>query len=118
MISSCGSLVLCVYLAIHIEYNILMNYILVLGAICLFVFSPIDSENRKLTNEDKKTYKHMTIKMVLLFAFLYFVFLSICKEYSICIFLGIILSAFFQVPCLLLKLGDFFSNIRLLKRGK
>lgn len=105
IISSCAVLFLCVYIVSDIRYGMLLNIAMLCAAASLVALSPIDSENRRLDDSEKKQYKKITIIMVIVFVILYFL-LSLLgnKIYSICIAEGIIITACLQVPCLLQKL--------------
>ena len=73
-----------------------------LAAITILVLcSPIDSESRRLSQEEKKSCKIATIIMTFFFAFIDLMLYLFQKEtYAVCISLGIILTAGLQIPCL------------------
>ena len=71
------------------------------AAIVLWIFSPVDSENRRLDADEKRKYKRITVKLTRLFMLLDFVFfLCGLSVYSVCISIGIILTACLQLPCI------------------
>lgn len=104
MISSCGILFLCVYAVAYIHYNILINIMLVVAVVSLIIFSPIDSENRRLDMVEKRIYKIRTINIVLSFAILYGIFLMLNKTLAICIMEGLVLASCLQIPCVIIRL--------------
>ena len=68
-------------------------------------FSPIDSENRRLSVDERKEYKITTISMTTIFVAIYGVLLyAEFRIYAICITEGIILTAMLQIPCIVVKL--------------
>lgn len=93
--------------------NQLLLHILVLGAIlCICIFSPIDSENHRLSDSEKKDYKKVVIVMVAVYALVYLLFavlkFNICLQ---CIGVGIILVAEMQLPCIINRLTGCFRLI-------
>lgn len=105
MIFSCSILFSCIYMATHVKYGILLNIIVICAAISLMMFSPIDSENRRLDLWEKKKYKSTVAIMVIVFVSLYcLLLLTNYNTYAICIAEGIILTAGLQVPCMLEKI--------------
>lgn len=104
VISSCGILFLCVYLIGRIQYCIWNNIIMAIAIISLIIFSPIDSENRRLSDREKKIYKQTTVYIVMVFLALYVGLLFFEKIYALCIFEGIVLTASLQVPCIISKM--------------
>lgn len=72
------------------------------AAVSLIVFSPIDSENRRLEREEIVQYKRITCGMVMLFGLLYVVLYWLrIDRYAVCISIGMILSALTQIPCVI-----------------
>ena len=111
MISSCGILLLCVYMVARIKYSMLINIILICAAISLTILSPIDSENRRLDLSEIKKYKITTIVMTMIFVIIYCLFLlADNKIYAICIAEGIILTASLQTLCLFEKIKLVSKN--------
>lgn len=71
-----------------------------LSGISLAINSPIDSENKKITENEKMRYKHMTHLLVVVFLFVYMVLTVFRLErYSTCIGISMILTALLQLPC-------------------
>lgn len=102
LICSCVLLLLCMVLSVRIQCDWRFLVVTVLAIIGLICFSPIENENRKLDTEEQKVYKKVTILLVMLFGAVDLLFIW-CKlyEYSVCISIGMILSAGLQIPCLL-----------------
>ena len=75
-----------------------------IAAVSLIVFSPIDSENRRLDIDEKRRYKKITAFCVILFGLLnIFSFFLEKHIYTTCFSIGIILTAGLQVPCIAKK---------------
>lgn len=55
---SSGLLVICILIAARITYSWPLCLCMFLGAGLLFLFSPVDSENRRLDCEEKKRYRY------------------------------------------------------------
>lgn len=75
------------------------------AAVSLVCFSPIDNENRVLNQEEYRHYKRVTGVLVITFV-LMDALLFVCQiyTYSICISIGIVLSAGLQLPYILKEL--------------
>lgn len=95
-------LLLCVCGSVYVRHDCFFVMLTILATISLVYFSPIDNENRKLDGDEYKEYKKMTAIWTSLFLFLAVVFyLCNWEKYSICISIGIILSAGSQIPCIM-----------------
>lgn len=74
------------------------------ASVSLIIFSPIESINRKLDADEKKTYKRITVLCVILFGLINTtLFLSGEYIYLIGFSYGIILTAILQIPCMIKK---------------
>lgn len=95
-------LLLCIMISIYIKSGLFLIMMAVIAEMSLIYFSPIDNENRKLNQEECREYKKMTAIWTSLFLLVAVVFhLGAWEKYSICISIGIILSAGLQLPCVL-----------------
>ena len=107
LLSSCVVLFLVVWLVDKLNNNIFL-VISGFSAACSLIcvrFSPIDSENRRLSVDERKEYKITTISMTTIFVAIYGVLLyAEFRIYAICIAEGIILTAMLQIPCIVVKL--------------
>lgn len=100
-VSSTGLLFFFLLIAQKINVNWILSLLLVLSGVSLMIFSPIDSEERKLNRQEKKTFHRITMIMVISYAGIYMLLSHFgLKRYAVCIALGIILSASLQFPCL------------------
>lgn len=101
-IGSCAVLFLCIITASHITCSI-VSTIIVLGAVTsLCILSPIDSDNRRLSDEEKRRYKKVTCVTAVTFAVLYgLLYLAKSDTYAASIAVGLALPAGLQLPCIL-----------------
>lgn len=105
LLTSCGVLFLCVCLASHITCSMGLCIATFGAAASLCVWSPIDSENRRLMPDEKKRYKKTTCIIAALFAMVFVFLLAINADtYAVCVAVGLLLSASLQLPCILLQL--------------
>lgn len=67
----------------------------------LIIHSPIDSDNKRLEEEQKVQYRKVVCGFVLLFLALIFILWKLNEQkYAVCIAVGLWLSAGLQIPCL------------------
>lgn len=86
------------------EYLVL-SIVLILSSISLAIFSPVDSENRRLSEEEQKAFSKTGRILVVLFLLAYIILLALGKNKSaLYLALGVILTAGLQLPCILQKL--------------
>lgn len=93
-------LAVCFYLALRIQNNVLLGSIVTAASFSLIIFSPIDSENRRLEPEEKNRRKKQTAILTIIFLIVYAVLsLYHADDYAVHIAVGIILAAGLQWPC-------------------
>lgn len=101
LICSCLLLILCISMTSYIKCGLGLATVTVMALGSLMVFSPIDSENRRLELHEKKRYKYMTIVLAFAFELLSAaLYLFHMYTYVVCISIGIILAAGLQIPCI------------------
>lgn len=102
LVSSCLLLFLCMILSFYIRSGWGLGFLTVASSVSLITFSPIDSENRLLNQEERTSYKRIIIIMVTIFLLIdtHF-FLAGLHTFTICISIGIMLSACLQIPFVL-----------------
>ncbi|RKJ43388.1 hypothetical protein D7X25_25970 [bacterium 1XD42-8] len=87
------------------------------AAVSLILNSPIDNANRELGWEEYLRYKKITTVLIIIFMFMAaLLFECGLYTYSICISIGIMLSAGLQLPCIFKKMRRIFVNDQ--KRAK
>ncbi|GFI24119.1 accessory gene regulator protein B [Lachnospiraceae bacterium] len=101
LIWSCLLLLLCIIMSFYIKCGLTIALITVGSAVSLICFSPIDNENRVLNQEEHSRYKRITAVLVITLLFMdTLLFVFQLYTYSICISIGIMLSASLQLPCI------------------
>lgn len=104
LISSCLLLHGCILAASHLRHSLLFGVFVFMGVVCLMIFSPMDSENRRLEPDEKKLRKRDAAIISLIFYVVYIVLLlSRAEKYAVGIGVGILLTAGLQTPCILPK---------------
>ncbi len=78
--------------------------VLLLSVVQIAVFSPIDSEGRRLTQNEKKVFKKIAIGLSIIIAIVCAV-LAACHQMwaAVPVGSGVILSAVLQFPCLFIR---------------
>ena len=98
----CLLLLLCIELSGHIEGGSTLAAVTAAAMVSLFLLSPVDSKNRRLDEDEKRRYRVVTGILTTAFGLLAAV-LFFCgwENASVCISLGIILTAGLQIPCII-----------------
>ena len=82
----------------YVDNNITFNLIYIVSSILLMIFSPIDSANKRLDNEDRKFCKKVTILIVLvLFIIVELLWIAGYRHYTKYIEVGVILAELLQI---------------------
>lgn len=111
-LTSCLLLFLCISTSIYAEYNIQMFFLMLLSTLILIICSPIDSENRRLDQEEKQRYKIVTTTQTLFYMVVSLGLYAVNQSvYARCISIGMILSAGLQLPCLAKRCWKKRKNI-------
>ena len=110
LVNSSIILFICIWIAMHGKYSYIMMMLTFGAAIILFLFGPIDSENRRLDDSEKLHCKKVVTILVTIFLLVSIV-LAIYgySSFSFCISLSIILAASLQIPCLLIRLYEKYK---------
>ena len=102
MIASCVILCMCIYWASHMEYHVVLSVVMAIAVVSLAINSPIDSESRRLENDEIARYKRVTIAFSGVSLFIHIVLLLLGVErYAVCVAVGLLLSACLQLPCII-----------------
>ena len=99
----CSSLLLflCIVLSFHLEGGWQLALAAAAAAVSLICFSPIDNENRVLSQKERVRYKKITAVLVVIYLLLDAAFFWFqLQTYAVCISIGIMLSAGLQLPCI------------------
>lgn len=102
-----SSVLMFVFLIIikYTEANIIYDIFVCLSVLLIVILSPVDSENRKLSEIETKEYKLVSMKISMVTLIVYgLARVGELGEYSICFGIGLILTALLLIPCLFKKL--------------
>ena len=100
-ISSCIVLMICLWLVTKIRYGIWLGIFVFVSVCSIAYFSPIDSENRRLEEDEIQDCKKKAILISIVFLCLKIVFLILGLEnFTVAISVGMILSAGLQFPAI------------------
>ncbi len=101
LIGSCLLLLLCIVLSGHVRCGKEIVFLTAAASASLICVSPVDNKNRLLNQDEKRFYKKITAVLVIVFLFIDVIFFW-CNlhRYSVCISIGIVLSAALQIPCI------------------
>lgn len=97
------------FLCIKIIFELSCNWkLLIVTAIMggsLIIFSPVDSQKRRLEKQQKEQYRKVVCEFVMFFLILIFILWKLnAQKYAVSIAVGIWLSAGLQIPCLMKQL--------------
>ncbi len=99
IVSSTIVLSTCMVCIKYLCTGIMMNIVLVIALCSLMIWSPVDTENRRLNPEEKRSCKAIVFAMAVVFGLLYLMLvLSKHNQAAVCIAIGIILTASLQLP--------------------
>lgn len=104
-------LFLCVIISMHVQCDWKLVIATIIACVSLIIFSPIDSENRRLDINEKRKYKNVTVFCVIIWGLLDIAFFLLRKYiYTNCFSVGILLTAGLQVPCIVKKMHKSTKN--------
>lgn len=102
LVCSWSILFIFIYVSSCITMNVWMGIITMCATGVLWIFSPIDSENRPLEDDEKVRYNKSTIKLTTLFvASIIICCFSNLSSYACSLSMGIVMTASLQIPCIL-----------------
>ena len=105
MIMSTGLLAGGLYAVSHFSGSRLIPLFLLVSGISIAINSPIDHENKRLTEQEKARYQRTTIVLVLAACFVSVVMNVMgYNRYSSCVALGVILTGVLQLPVIIRKI--------------
>ncbi|MFR0866365.1 MAG: accessory gene regulator ArgB-like protein [Eubacterium sp.] len=102
LIVSTGLLALCLYVVAHISNKCFFDGLVAVAVINIIIHSPIDSENRRLSETEKEQYSWMTRFLVIVIMMFYVILIIVrLRYYASCVAISLCLSALLQLPCVL-----------------
>lgn len=106
LVLSCIVLVISFAIAVSIRFSIGLNVALILSIIIIWMFSPIDSDNKRLNAEEKKNMACKTRGITCgICGAIYLTWLLGKEQLAIDLTIGLILVAVLQMPCIPLILS-------------
>lgn len=83
----------------------ILTVLVVISVLCIFAFSPLDNETRRLTPIEKKTFR-MIARVISVIAMLLYLILQAAELVSIAVpvGVGILITAFLQLPCIISRI--------------
>lgn len=104
MLISVGLLVSSFYVVIHAECTWIVHMLAVISGVSVIINSPIDSENKKLEEDEVNQYRCTTCLLVIVTMVLYSVLITLNQSrYVVCLAVSLILTAILQLPCIVKK---------------
>lgn len=104
MMISVGLLVSSFFVVIHAECTWIFHILAVISGLSIMVNSPIDSENKKLEEDEVNQYRNTTRLLVIITVVLYFILITLNQgHYAVCLAVSLILTAILQLPCIVKK---------------
>lgn len=92
------------FVIIYAECNWIFHMLTLISGLSVALNSPIDSENKKLEEDEVGSYKHTTCVLVSIAVISYFVLVFLRqKHYALCLSVSLILVALLQLPYILKK---------------
>lgn len=106
MMISAGLLTSSFYIINHVECNWIVHMLATISGLSVVINSPIDSENKRLEEEEINQYRHTTRLLVIITIIWYFVLITLnLRRYAVCLAVGLVLTAILQIPCIVLSEG-------------
>ena len=109
---SSGLLVICILIAARLTYSWQLCVGMLLGTVWLFLFSPVDSENRRLDREEKKRYRY-TAGILAIAVCVISVLLKKwgAERFAVCMAMGLFLTVMLQMPCVLQRVFKKIASV-------
>lgn len=113
LIISSMVIIVTIQIAMVVDNSYILNAIYVAGSMLLILFSPIDSENKRLDIDDKKFCKKITVFIVLiLFIIVETFWLKGYRYYIKFIEIGLVLAELLQIVAIIIHLLNSIRNCR------
>ncbi len=107
MFISVGLLTSSFYVITHADCSWLFHILAAISGLSVAFNSPIDSENKRLKEDEIKQYRHTTYLLIIISVGLYSVLVVLHQtHYAVCIAVSLVLTALMQLPCILKKKNE------------
>lgn len=104
MMISVGLLGSSFYIVMHADCTWIFHMLAVISGLSVMINSPIDSENKKLEEDEINQYRHITCLLITIITVLYFVLVALKQNhYALCLAVSLVLTAVLQMPCIVKK---------------
>ena len=101
MMISVGLLASSFYVVIHAECNWIVHILAAISGLSVVINSPIDSENKRLEEDEMNQYRRTTCLLVIITIILYSVLIALNQRYyAVCLAVSLVLTAILQLPCI------------------
>lgn len=101
MMISAGLLTSSFYIINHVECNWIVHILVAISGLSVVVNSPIDSENKRLEEDEIDQYRNTTCLVVIITIIWYFVLIALNqRRYAVCLAVSLVLTAILQMPCI------------------
>lgn len=98
-------LFLCIKIIFELSCSWKLLIVTAIMGVSLIIFSPVDSQERRLEKQQKEQYRKVVCGFVMFFLALIFILWKLNEQkYAVSIAVGVWLSAGLQFPCMVLKL--------------
>lgn len=102
MMISVGLLTSSFYVVIHAECNWIVHLLVAISGLSVVVNSPIDSENKRLEEDEINQYRRTTCSLVIITIIFYSVLIALNqRHYAVCLAVSLVLTAILQLPCII-----------------
>lgn len=107
LICSCLLLLSGIVVSFYLECGWLLIVLTIGATVSLICFSPIDNENRVLSEMEKVRYKRITAILITVFVLVELLLYGLGQyTYSVCVSIGIMMTAILQIPCIVKRKID------------
>lgn len=104
MMISVGLLGICLYVVAHVRCSWIFHMLVIMSGVSVIINSPIDSDNKKLEEDEINQYRHTTCLLVIITIVLYSVLITLNQcHYAVCLAVSLLLTAMLQLPCIVKK---------------
>ena len=102
MMISVGLLASSFYIVIHAECNWIVHILAAISGLSVMINSPIDSENKRLEEDEMNQYRRTTCLLVIITIILYSALIALNqRHYAVCLAVSLVLTAILQLPCII-----------------
>lgn len=102
MMISVGLLASSFYVVVHAECNWIVHILVAISGLSVGINSPIDSENKRLEEDEINQYRRATCLLAIITMVFYSVLVTLNqRRYAVCLAVSLVLTAIMQLPCII-----------------